>query len=92
MRELIKTLYDPISLDFFQKLEIFIKRKQKVRIWYLNDKGLKQKTDTVIKEITGGDDAEWISTENGMRIRADKLLEVGGVIVRIPIFGFKGSY
>ena len=88
MRALIRSLYDPISLDFYQKLEVFIQRKKKVRIWYLNEKGLKQKTDTVILSIVSEDNAEWITTGNGLRIRADKIVEAGGVIVRIPIFGF----
>jgi beta-glucosidase/6-phospho-beta-glucosidase/beta-galactosidase len=89
MKALIKGLYDPISIDFYQKLSVFIKRKQKVRIWYLNEKGLKQKSDTVITDILNEENAEWIKTENGLRIRADKILEAGGVIVRIPIFGFQ---
>ncbi len=91
IKEKLKNLYDPISLDFYQKLEVFINRKQQVRIWYKNQKELKQKTDTVILKIVAKDNAEWIITENGLCIRADKLLEVGGVLVRIPIFGLQYS-
>jgi regulator of protease activity HflC (stomatin/prohibitin superfamily) len=91
IRKIVKDLYDPVSLDFYQKLEVFIKREKPVRIWYRNEKGFKQKTDTVIREIVGEENAEWIITENGLRIRADKLIEVGGVLARIPIFGLQYS-
>jgi transcriptional antiterminator Rof (Rho-off) len=78
----IDKLYNPVSCDFYDKLEVFAKIGKPVRIWYFEEKGKKKKLDSVIKAVIIHDYFEWIVLEDGREIALDKLLEVGGVIVR----------
>jgi len=75
-------LYNVVSVDFLDKLKLFMSQNKQIRIWYILETGKKKKADIVIRDIITEKRCEYLLTEEMPPLRLDCIIEADGIIVR----------
>lgn len=71
--------YIPINCDFYDELEAAATIGKAVRIVYLEN-GARVETRGVVKDLFTRESVEYMTLDNGITIRLDKLAEIDGKI------------
>jgi Rho-binding antiterminator len=70
--------YIPINCDFYDELEALATLKKPAEIVFITENGGKLTVKAVITDLFIRDKVEFMSLDNGLEIRLDKLLSVDG--------------
>ena len=70
--------YRPIDCDYYDRLESWAVKKEKVTIKYSDGKGEKEIMG-IIKDFETRDHAEYLKLDNGTEIRLDTLISVNDI-------------
>ncbi|GAA5222204.1 Rho-binding antiterminator [Membranihabitans marinus] len=72
--------YIPINCSFYDFIEIFASRKQKISIHFERTNGDSESIDAVILDTLVKDKVEYIILSNNTTLRCDHIISLNGII------------
>jgi Rho-binding antiterminator len=70
--------YIPVSCEFHDRLEDLATLRKQASVSYLDDGGVQQQRDAVIKDVFAREGADYVALSSGETVRMDRLVQVDG--------------